>query len=228
MKVVRRFVPALAALATLVAAAPAAATSVREVPGPNVRAFHKPGCPSFCEAIGQVTGYQVQIGKAKNPYLIRRKGKIVAFTVALGKPNRRQTRFFTNLFAPTPKVRLSILKPQRRGRLAKLVAQSGTFNVQPYLGSTPTFGLKEALPVPRRSIVAITTSTWVPAFAVKLKKGYAWRSSRSSTACEDVQQPAAHQAIGTIRSYGCFYRTARLLYSATFVPDPKPTTKPKP
>jgi hypothetical protein len=24
-------------------------------------------------------------------------------------------------------------------------------------------------------------------------------------------------------TYGCFYRTARLLYSATFIGDPKPT-----
>lgn len=224
---VRRIAPALVGLTLLVAAAPASASSVREVGQDNVRAFHNPGCPAHCEAIGRVTGYQVQIGKAKNPYFIRRKGRIVAFTLRLGKPNRTQRRFFTRLFAPIPKARISVIKPQRRGRAAKLISQSGTFNVDPYLGSTVTFSLKKSLEVPPRSIVALTTPTWVPAFAVDLKRSFAWRSSRSNAACNDIQQFAQHTVLEAIRNYGCFYRTARLLYSATFVPDPKPTTPPR-
>jgi hypothetical protein len=224
IEVVRRFIPALAVLAALVAAAPAGAANIREVGIAGARQFQAAGCPRNCEAVGQVSGYQTQIGKSKNPYKIGRKGKIVAFTIALGKPNRRQMRFFTNLYGPLPKARLSILRPQRRGRQARLVAQSGTFNLRPYLGSTPTFGLKESLPVSRGNIVALTVTTWAPAFAVRLGKSYSWRSSRSSSACEDVQQPAAQTVLRSVRSYGCFYRTARLLYSASFVPDPKPTT----
>jgi hypothetical protein len=214
-------------MAALVAAGPAGATTVKEIGVDNSEPFQKAGCPLQCEAIGQVTGYQVQIGKAKNPDLVRRKGKVVAFTIALGKPNKKQLRFFTNLYGPTPKARISVLKLSHRNRQAKLTAQSGTFNLKPYLGSTPTFALKKALPVSRRSVIALTVPTWAPAFAVKLGRSYAWRSSRSSSACEDVQQQAAHQILNTIRSYGCFYRTARLLYSATFIPDPKPTTKPR-
>jgi hypothetical protein len=227
MQVMRRFLPAIAVLAALVAAAPAGAATVRELGIDNASPFQPPGCPLNCEAIGQVTGYQVQIGKAKNPYLIRRKGRIVAFTVALGKPNRKQNRFFADLYGSVPKVRLSILKLRHRNRRARLTAQSGTFKIRPWLGSTPTFALKKSLRVTRRSVVAVTTSSWFPGFAVKLGRSYAWRSSRSSAACEDVQQPAAHQTLGTIRSYGCFYRTARLLYSATFIPDPRPTTPKK-
>jgi hypothetical protein len=224
MQVVRRLIPAIAVLAALVAAAPAGAATMRELGIDNASPFQAAGCPLNCEAIGQVTGYQVQIGRARNPYMLRRKGRIVAFTVSLGKPNRKQNRFFADLYGSMPKVRLSILKLTRRGRRARLTAQSGTFKIRPWLGSNPTFALKESLRVGRRSVVAITTSSWFPGFAVKLGRSYAWRSSRSSAACEDVQQPAAHQTLGTVRRYGCFYRTARLLYSATFIPDPKPTS----
>ena len=226
MPFVRRFTPALAVLVALVAAGPAGA-SIREIGVDGAAPLPKPGCPTQCEAVGQVTGYQVQIGKAKNPYLIGRKGKIVAFTVALGKPNAKQLKFFTDLYGAKPQVRLSILKLGRRNREATLTAQSGAWNVGPYFGSSPTFALSKALPVGPRSVVALTVPTWAPVFAVKLGQDMAWRSSRSSNACGDVQQNAAHQTLNSVRSYGCFYRTARLTYSATFVPNPKPTTPPK-
>src|SRR4051794_11087490 len=141
MEVVRRFISALVLLGALAAATPAGAVNVREIGVDNAEPFQDAGCPVKCEAIGQVTGYQVQLGKTKNPYLLHRKGKIVAFTVALGKPNKKQLRFFTNLYGPTPKVRISVLKLSHRNRQAKLTAQSGTFRVKPYLGSTPTFAL---------------------------------------------------------------------------------------
>jgi hypothetical protein len=222
LQVVRRIFPALVLLVLLAVAAPAGASSARELGIVSGEKFQEPACPADCQAIGRVSGYQVQIGKRRNPYKVGRKGRITAFTVALAKPNRRQMRFFENLYGITPKVRISVLKPERKGRRAKLVAQSGTFNVKPYLGSTPTFALKESLVVPKGAIVALTVPTWVPAFSVGLGKSYAWRARRNSTACEDFEQPAAHLTLDTIRTYGCLYRTARLLYSATFVPDPKP------
>jgi len=228
MQAVRRILPALAAVVALaLVASLASASSVREIGVDNADKLGKPGCPQNCEAIGQVTGYQVQVGKKKDPYIIGRKGKIVAWTIALAKPNRKQMQFFTDLYGPTPKARLSVLKLSHHGRRAKLMAQSGTFNLKPYLGSTPTFGLKKALPVTGRSVIALTVPTWAPAFTVKLGKSYSWRSSRSSTGCNDVEQQAAHQKRGSTRGYGCFYRTARIEYSADFVPDPKPTTPAK-
>ena len=54
-----------------------------------------------------------------------------------------------------------------------------------------------------------------------------WRSSRASTACDDVRQNAAQDIRGSARTYGCVYKTARLLYSATYIPDPRPTTPTK-
>jgi hypothetical protein len=221
MPVVRRLIPALAALIALSAAGTASA-DVKELGGST--AFPAASCPTDCQAIGQVTGYQVQIGSAKNPMQITKPGKIVAFTIALGQPNKQQTQFFNNLFGNQPQARLSILKLGHRHRRATLVRQSEVFNLAPYFGSTPTFALSKPISVWPRNVVALTVPSWVPAFAVNLGPDQAWRSSRSSENCNDVQQPAAQQTLKTTRAYSCFYRTARLLYSATYIPNPTPTT----
>jgi hypothetical protein len=226
MLFVRRFIPPLIALLALVAAAPAGAR-IKEVGVDDAAALQDPGCPKNCQAIGQVTGYQSSVGKVKNPYTVKRTGKIVAFTIALGKPTKKQTTFFTNLYGAPPQARLSILQVPKKGRDLKLTAQSEVFDLTDYLGSTPQFALDHPLPITQKSIVALTVPTWAPAFAVDLGRTMAWRSSRNEDSCNDVRQPSAQQTIGSIRKYACIYKTARLLYSATFVPDPKPTTPPK-
>jgi hypothetical protein len=204
------------------------ANRIREIGGYPQLPFPKAGCPSNCQAVGHVSGYQVQIGSAKNPYMVNRNGKIVAFTIRLGKPDAQQTQFFTNLFGGAPQARLSLLKKPRRDKKMtndlKLLAQSEVFDLANYLGSSPTFALDKPLVVQAGSIVALTVPTWAPAFAINLGADQAWRSSRPKNDCNGTSQ-VAQQTTGSVRSYDCFYRTARLLYSATFVPDPKPTTK---
>jgi hypothetical protein len=224
MAIVRRLLIALAALCVLAFAAPAYAV-VREIGVPTDSPFPDASCPDNCQAIGQVTGYQVEIGKARNPFAIHRPGTLVAFTIRLGKPNAQQTQFFTNLFGGTPQVRLAILKPVPKSHTnaSVLQAQSEIFKLAPYLGSTPTFALAKPIKVQPGEIVAITVPTWAPAFAVGLEANQAWRSSRSKSSCNS-QQSAAQQTLGGSRSYQCLFRTARLLYSVTYIPTPKPTT----
>jgi hypothetical protein len=177
-----------------------------------------------------VTGYQVQIGAAKNPYVIHRNGKIVAFTIRLGKPDAQQTQFFTNLFGGTPQARISLLKKPKKDKKMtndlRLLGQSELFNLTNYLGSSPTFALSKPLTVEAGSTVALTVPTWAPSFAINLGADQAWRSSRPKNDCNGTTQ-TAQQTVGSVHSYDCFYRTARLLYSATFIPDPKPTTQPQ-
>ena len=74
-------------------------------------------------------------------------------------------------------------------------------------------------------MVALTVPTWAPAFAVGLSNNEQWRSSRADARCDDVSQDAAQMRLGSLRTYGCLYKTARLLYTATFIPDPRPTTE---
>src|SRR4051812_35375871 len=151
MPVVRRTFPALAALCALAAAAPANA-DVKELG--DYSGFPAASCPTDCQAIGQVTGYQVQVGAKKNPMQISKPGKIVAFTIRLGSPNKEQTQFFNNLFGAEPQVRLSILKLGHRHRRATLVAQSPIYKVTQYFGSTPTFALDKPIKVGARNVVA--------------------------------------------------------------------------
>jgi hypothetical protein len=220
-------IPAFALL--LFAAGPAqGANAPREVGGAPASPFPPAGCPANCQAVGHVSGYQVQIGSAKNPYMVNHKGKIVAFTIRLGKPDAEQTQFFTNLFGGAPQARISVLKKPKNDKKMtndlKLLGQSQVFDLANYLGSTPTFALDKPLVAQAGSIIALTVPTWAPAFAINLGADQAWRSARPKNDCNGTSQ-VAQQTVGTVRSYDCFYRTARLLYSATFIRDPIPTTK---
>lgn len=208
-------------------AASAQASSVREVGDYKEVPLPQAGCPLACQAVGHVTGYQVQIGTHKNPYVIHRDGYIVAFTIRLGKPDATQTQFFTNLFGGKPQARLTLMKKpklDKRGTTdLKVLNQSAPVDLTNYLGSTPTFTLSKPLRVSGGSTLAITVPTWAPAFAINLGDDEAWRSSRPKTDCNGTSQ-AAVQKVGTTGYFDCFYKTARLLFTATFVPDPTPTS----
>jgi hypothetical protein len=218
---VRRITTTLACLGSLALAAPAQA-EVRELGVGDNAPLVDAACPTDCQAIGRVSGFPVQIGSTKNPFLVNTRGKVVAFTLRLGKPNAEQTSFFSNLFGGQAQVRLSVLKPWRKGRRHRLVRQSEVVNVQDYFGSTPTFALAKPLRIVPRNIVALTVPTWVPAFAVNQPSSTAWRFSREN--CDNAEEPAAQQSLKSNRTYACFKRTARPLYTVTFIPDPKKTS----
>lgn len=228
-EVVRRLATILTCTGALVLAAPAHATII-EIGQPSDAAFPAASCPDNCQAIGGITGFQVQIGGHKNPYVVPAAGKIVAFTIRLGKPNANQQQFFTNLFGGQPQARVTLLQQMRSTHTHRVprwtyqvVAQSEVFNLAPYLGSDPSFALAKPLTVKKGQTVAITVPTWAPAFAVGLGQDQAWRSSRSSKSCNGTTQ-VAQQTVKSQHPYQCFYRTARLLYSVTLVPTPAATS----
>jgi hypothetical protein len=213
----------------LALAAPAGAT-VQEIGQPPDALFSAASCPDSCQAIGGMTGFQVQIGAHKNPYVITQPGKIVALTVRLGKPNANQQQYFTNLFGGQPQARVTILglvhstHGHRVPRWTyQITAQSEVFNLAPYLGSDPSFALAKPLSVKKGQTVALTVPTWVPAFGVGMGQDQAWRSSRSAKSCNGTTQ-AAQQTVKSQHPYQCFYRTARLLYSVSLVVSPTPTS----
>jgi hypothetical protein len=228
-RICQALIPAFALF--LLLAGSSHASSAREIGEYPDVPLPQAGCPLNCQAVGHVTGYQVQIGTHKNPYVIHRQGKIVAFTIRLGKPDTQQTQFFSNptLFGTPPQARLSLLKKPKADKPKTndltLLGQSEVFDLTNYFGSTPTFALSKPLVVPAGSTLAITVPTWAPAFAINLGPDEAWRSSRPKNDCNGTSQ-TAHQKVKKTRSYDCFYRTARLLFTATFIPDPKPTSTP--
>ena len=201
----------------------ASSASARTIEVGQPEPFQAASCPENCQAIAQVSGYNVEIGKSKNTYRINRPGRVVALTLRLGEPNADQLNYFRTTFGGASQARVSILKPARTKQRHRLVGQSELFDLEPYFGTTPTFALRRSLAVPAGHIIALTVPTWAPAFAHALGNDFAWRSSHHDDECTSATPPpAAQMSPGSLRIYGCFYRTARLLYSVDFVRDPTP------
>jgi hypothetical protein len=225
----RLALPVIAACSAL-ALAPAAQARVIELGADANPAGAAASCPDNCQGIGRVSGYMGRSGKGANPFGIGRAGKLVAFTVTLGKPDAKQVKFFTGLYGGPPQVRISVLRKgdTRKTRLNhRLLRQSPLFRVDHYFGSSPTFVFDKPIRVSKGNIVALTVPTWAPAFGVNLPRTNWWRSSRPKGKCDNVSQNAAQRTPGAVREYGCTYFRARLLYTVTYVPDPRPTDKSK-
>ena len=190
-----------------------------------------PSCPAEpCAAVARTTAIQGRYaGGRKNPYYIRRSGWIVAFTVTLSTPNQEQIDFFVNNFGSTSRIRLSVLRrgDRRRTRLNyRLLAQSPNYELDDYFGSSPTFALEEPIRVRKGNWIGVTVDTWAPMFAQGLTRQDWWRSSRPKNTCEgpDSLEQFAFEDLGEVATFGCTYKTARVLYTATYIPDNRPTT----
>jgi hypothetical protein len=187
-----------------------------------------PSCPDACQAIGKTTGFQTTIGKTKHPFEAPFAGRVVAWSIKLSQPTTKPMEFFEDFFGGPPQARLSVLKPIMKKIKAgnpvyELKAQSPVEELNSFLGTTTTFALQAPLKVKKGHIVALTVPTWAPAFAVGQGGNTAWQASRQRTKCNkaaDIKAGTAQQALNKGRSYGCTYKTARLLYSATIVARP--------
>ncbi len=193
-------------------------------------------CPVDCTALSKATGYQGRSNKVRNPMVIKSRGAIVAFTVQLGKPAAEQIAFFGPRFGAKSTVRLSIFRKGkgRKKRTLRLLRQSEVFELNDYFGSSPQFFLKKALPVTKGYVVAITSPTWAPIFATKksqpsmtLSNTNWWRASRTKERdndCKSITRNATVTKVNSVTTFGCDYFGVRLLYTATFIPDPKKTS----
>src|SRR5262245_66535207 len=71
-----------------------------------------PACPdSPCLAVSRTTGYQVKVADERTVYTAPEDGKIVAWSIALGKPTADQISFFDKSLGgaaspPLPVIRL--------------------------------------------------------------------------------------------------------------------------
>jgi hypothetical protein len=227
----KRILLLISAVSLALALAPAASARVVELGAvPNSNA--KPACPADpCEAAVRVTGLQGRAaGGPKNPYYIRRDGYIVAFTVQLSQPTPEQVAYFNDNFGSPAQVRLSVLRrgETRKTRLNyRLVSQTDMYEVDDYFGSAPTFVLNRPLRVRKTNWIAMTVPTWAPMFANNLTRSDWWRASRAKNSCETPRSlnQFAVQDLRDISVFGCTYHGARLLYTATYVPDPRPTVR---
>jgi hypothetical protein len=185
-----------------------------------------PSCPSSpCLAITRTTGYQLVLGSKRSVFVAPRTGRIVAFTLRLGKPTTKQVAFFDQQSGGKSQVRLAILRPVKskvKGQvLFQLNAQTDPLMVEKYFGKTTQFPLYTSLLVKKGWVVALSVPTWAPALAVNgLDNTFAWRASRVKPCSDNPERQPPHTTAGTTRQYFCTYRPARLTYSATLISTP--------
>ena len=207
---------ATAALAMGTGSAGAAKTTILGAAAPV-----RPACPTNCRVEGKVTAIQTGIGSQEKPFRVPFTGKIVAWSIKLGKPAKKDINFFNDLFKGEASARLAVLKPIRKKKLTyELKAQSPLEKLAAFFGSTTTFALNRPIKVKEGQLVALTIPTWAPDFALGGSSGNTWRGSRKKGHClkpDDIAGGKAQQGIGTERVYGCNYAGARHLFTATLV-----------
>lgn len=181
-----------------------------------------PSCPTpTCLAVSRTTGFQVKVESNVNPESPPRAGTVVAWTIALGKPNAAQIKFFNANEGGPASAGIAILRPLKSPKLGfQLVGQSPLVQLEPYFGKTAQFPLASTLPVKKGDVVALTVPSWAPALALGFGKGTSWRASRAKGKCTTTGTQTAHVAVGSTVQYYCLYQTARLTYSATLISTP--------
>jgi hypothetical protein len=183
-----------------------------------------PSCPDLpCQAVGSVTGFQVNNGQTNLPFLVPHDGTIKAWTLILAQPTNSQRSFFNGFFGTPPEARLAILRrvPGTNPPRYNLRSQGAVKVLTPYLGQEVEFGAN--LKVEKGDIIGISVVTWAPMFAQNLSSTNVWRASRAPGTCTnstDIRQGEPQEKVGKRATYGCKYTTARLLYTATLVEGP--------
>jgi hypothetical protein len=214
----RRSLLALTAGAAVALAAPAVASAEIIELGATPPAT-PPSCPGQpCLAVSRTTGYQAKVGPTRGLMAIPKTGRLVAWSIALGNPGEQQTEFFNQRLGGEPEARITVLDPQQKLR-SQVMAQGTSRKLAPYFGTAPQFALSRSLRVRKGWVVALTVPTWAPALSVGLGADTSWRASRARGDCDDTQAQTGQMRLEQIAQYFCLYRTARLTYSATLIPD---------
>jgi len=205
---------ALAATLALPAVASAKLSELGTVPD-GVRG----ACPDNCQAVSRTTGYQAKVGPDRTLYQAPADGRIVAWTIALGKPGPKQTAFFTERLGGASQATVVVLSPGKK-LSRQVVAKAPLQTLTDYFGQTVQFPLDRTLPIKKGQYVGLTVPSWAPALQVGLASDTSWRASRAAAGCGDTATQSA--LVGTRRStaFACLFKTARLTYSATFISSP--------
>jgi hypothetical protein len=208
---------AFAALAAVLACAAPASAKIVELG----RTDAAPACPdSPCLAVSRTTGYQVKVADERNTFIAPEDGKIVAWSIALGKPTAEQISFFDKSLGGAASARLTVIRLGKK-LMARTITQTPIEPLQPYFGQTVQFPLSRALNIKKGDVMALTVPTWAPALTQLLTDHSSWRASRAGDKCNDTSTQTAQMTLDTQVQYRCLYK-ARLTYSATLITRPVP------
>jgi hypothetical protein len=235
------FACVLAALVAFVWPGAADSAPVRVIVLGQTDSTPPPSCPGKivnnvevvpCRVEGHVSGFQAIAGGVPRPYEAPFDGKIVAWSITLARPSNQDSEkmtdevgFFNEFLGKPSQARIGVLRPVEDSKPPqfKLVRQSPLQVLNPYFGSTAIFALEHPLTVLQGQVVALTIPTWAPMFAFNVDEDNTWRGSRLPDHCsskEDIQGGHPQQGVGKVKTYGCYYSNARLLYTATVVKAP--------
>ena len=179
-----------------------------------------PACPERpCLAVSKTTGYQAKVDTTRSVHVIPKDGRIVAWSISLGKPGKEQTKFFNQNLGGEPQAQLTILRPGRK-LYYRAIAQGEPQKLTKYFGQTVQFALEKSIEVKKGWIVGLSVPTWAPALAVNQPGTTSWRASRSKGKCNDFDTQTAQTKPMQIGQFYCLYRTARLTYTATLISTP--------
>jgi hypothetical protein len=206
--------------AVLAGLAPAAGAQITEVGAIDPPAT--PSCPAApCLAVSRTTGYQAKVGVTRGLLTVPADGRIVAWTITLGRPGPKQTAFFNESLGGTSRAGITVLRPGKR-LFARVAGESPIQRLEPWFGRAVMFPLPRSLPVRKGYVIALTVPTWAPSLAVGFGNDTSWRASRARGSCQETGRQTAQRRVGQLSRYECLYRTARLTYSATLIPTPRP------
>jgi hypothetical protein len=210
----------LAGLLATLALAPAAHATITEIGATGDNAVGTPSCPTDCIAVTRTTGYQQAVNGKMGLYRVPRDGRIVAWTVTLGNPGKKQISFFNDNFGGEAQAGIAVLTTGIKRR-ARTIAVSPVVKLTPWFGKSAQFPLETTIKVSKDDLIALNVPTWAPALAVGLSDNTAWRASRTGK-CTDqaTTQLQTSQAVDQLTQYNCLYKTARLTYSATLISTP--------
>jgi hypothetical protein len=184
-----------------------------------------PSCPTNpCQAVSRTTGYQAKVGTQRGLMAAPADGKIVAWSITLGSPGKRQIKFFDDNYGGAALAGISILKPGTK-LFHRVTGESPLQSLQPYFGTTVQFPLGTALNVKKGYVIGLTVPSWAPALSLGMGNDTSWRASRAKGACAEPGTQSAQLDLRDLAQYRCLYRTARLTYSATLITTPKPPKK---
>jgi len=181
-----------------------------------------PSCPTNpCQAVSRTTGYQAKVATNRGLMRAPADGKIVAWSITLGAPGKRQIKFFNDNYGGASQAGITVLKPGSR-LFHRVLGRSPLQSLQPYFGTTVQFPLATALDIKKGQVVGLTVPSWAPALALGMGNDTSWRASRARGNCAEPGTQSAQLDIRDLAQYRCLYRTARLTYTATLITTPKP------
>jgi hypothetical protein len=171
-----------------------------------------------CQAVGSVTGFQLEANGKHQAFRVPHNARIVAWAVSVANTNNFEE-----------KAQLAILKKMKnQGPRFRLVRSSPIESLKSAQGHKQYFVLKHPLKAKKGMIVGITVPTWAPIIASNrtVAKNNKWKASRNPKKCQsnnpDVNRRYAIEARPqiekkSIRRYGCTFTTDRLLYWAYYI-----------